>query len=333
MPDKEGPPSFLTFARFRLYLRVQTLMVLPPYKGAVFRGAFGSSLRRLVCMTKQSDCRPCLLRERCLYVALFEPPPPIGFTEARKFQKAPRPYVLNPPLTNRQAFRPGEVLDFELTLIGPALDALPYFIFIFQELGRRGLGLERGKYELIKVDHLMNGSAVPIYNGRSQAFTAFTPGEGYISASADIHLTQITLNFLTPLRLKEKGDLVTHLTFSRFFEHLAHRLTLLAAFYGNNSNSSASGLGPFNFNFLLAQARHIETTNHNLHWYEWERYSRRQDTIMKLGGLMGMISFRGNLDPFLLYLRLGEKVNLGQGTTFGLGKFRIHTKEESHVGR
>jgi len=73
----------------------------------------------------------------------------------------------------------------------------------------------------------------------------------------------------------------------------------------------------------MEQAEQIQTTHDNLHWYEWERYSTRQESLMKLGGLKGEIVFEGNLAPFMPYLRLGEMVNVGQGTSFGLGRVEI----------
>jgi hypothetical protein len=210
--------------------------------------------------------------------------------------------------------------------MGPAVDALPYFILIFQELGRRGLGPKRGKYDLIRVDHLANGAAVPIYDGRSQTIRVFTPEYASIPDPVYADITQITLNFLTPLRLKEKGDLVTRLTFLLFFEHLAHRLALLAAFYGNNSPATptpdtASSFP--DFAALLAQAKHIETTDYNLRWYDWARYSSRQNAAMRFGGLKGTITFTGDLGLFMPSLRLGEQINIGQTTTFGLGRYEL----------
>ncbi len=92
------------FERFRFTIKVSSLMVLPPYKGAVFRGAFGSAFRRVVCAVPRTDCAACILRQKCLYVAIFEPPPPANYPDAAKFSQAPPRYVLNPPLTNRQAF-------------------------------------------------------------------------------------------------------------------------------------------------------------------------------------------------------------------------------------
>ena len=53
------------------------------------------------------------------------------------------------------------------------------------------------------------------------------------------------------------------------------------------------------------------------------RYSARQKSLMKLGGLRGDITFRGDLGPFIPYLSIGEMVNAGQGTSFGLGRYKI----------
>lgn len=298
-------------------------MILPPYKGAVFRGAFGNTFRRLVCLVPKADCPSCALREKCLHVALFEPPPPAAYADAAKFTQAPRPYVLNPPLTSRHSFRPGETLEFDLVLIGPAIEALPYFIHIFLEVGRQGLGRERGKYELLRVDLQQNGATLSVYEASTATLTAFAPESGPVQSPEDDRATSLTLQFLTPLRIKEKGDLVTHLNFPLFSENLFRRLSLLAEFYGN-------GVGPPDFSSLLAQARDITLSSNGLRWHDWERYSRRQDANMKFGGLKGSLTIAGPLGPFLPYLRLGAAVNLGQATTFGLGRYTLKEIEASH---
>ncbi|TMA55202.1 MAG: CRISPR system precrRNA processing endoribonuclease RAMP protein Cas6, partial [Deltaproteobacteria bacterium] len=70
-----------------------------------------------------------------------------------------------------------------------------------------------------------------------------------------------------------------------------------------------------------AAAEQIETATSDLRWYDWERYSARQDVRMKLGGFVGRVTYRGDLQPFLPLLRLGEVVHVGKGTSFGLGKY------------
>ena len=39
---------------------------------------------------------------------------------------------------------------------------------------------------------------------------------------------------------------------------------------------------------------------------------------------MGKITFAGHLDPFMPFLRLGEEVNVGIDTSFGLGRIKLH---------
>jgi hypothetical protein len=68
------------------------------------------------------ECRSCMLSAQCLYVALFEPEPPPDFPDAKKFDHAPPPYVLNPPLDNREVFRTGQTLSFKLVLMGRAIE-------------------------------------------------------------------------------------------------------------------------------------------------------------------------------------------------------------------
>ncbi|MGA2403994.1 MAG: CRISPR system precrRNA processing endoribonuclease RAMP protein Cas6 [Syntrophobacteraceae bacterium] len=325
------------FERFRLSIEVRSLMVLPPYKGAVFRGAFGNAFRRVVCAVPRVDCAVCMLRQRCLYVSIFEPPPPASYPDAAKFSQAPPPYVLNPPLTNRQAFHPGDSLDFELVLIGPAIEALPYFIYTFTEMGKRGLGRERGRYALACVDLVRGEESIRVYDGAAQMLTAYPLNDYTQHQPEENGVSDITLHFLTPLRLKVKGDLVTQLTFPVLFERLAQRLILLTAFYGSGAASEGKrrvwpdspgcgGPPPAalpDFSPLLTLAQSIVVTNDELHWYDWERYSARQKETMKYGGLRGNMTISGNVAPLLPCLRLGEVVNVGQATTFGLGRFKM----------
>ena len=66
----------------------------------------------------------------------------------RKYTVAPHPFILEPALDSQRTCKEGEGLSFGITLIGRAIDYLPYFIYTFEELGQIGIGKGRGKYEL-----------------------------------------------------------------------------------------------------------------------------------------------------------------------------------------
>lgn len=305
--------EILPIERFRFSIQMTTLAVLPPYKGGIFRGSFGAAFRRLVCAIRRDDCATCILKGNCLYVSLFTPSPPADFPDAAKFNPAPPPYVLNPPLTNRQCFRPGSILDFELVLMGRAIDALPYFVHTFMELGKKGIGRERGKFEVLRMDVVRDQDVVQIYDGTTKTLRelpAISP-----PPSHQDEITSITIQLLTPLRIKSGNHLATKLTFPLFFERLAQRVELLCAFYGNGKPRP-------DFQALRDPASGIQVRGSHLHWYDWPRYSARQKTLMRLGGLRGSITFKGELGRFIPLLRMGEKVNVGQGTSFGLGRIK-----------
>jgi len=72
----------------------------------------------------------------------------------RKYPNVPRPFIIEPPLDYGREYHREEKLNFNLILIGEAAKYLPYFIFTFKELGELGIGKERRKYILEKVESL-----------------------------------------------------------------------------------------------------------------------------------------------------------------------------------
>jgi hypothetical protein len=73
----------------------------------------------------------------------------------------------------------------------------------------------------------------------------------------------------------------------------------------------------------FALAAQVITVAQQLHWSDWERYSGRQETRMKLGGIVGTVRYRGPCAAFLPYMRLGEYIHVGKNTAFGLGQMAV----------
>lgn len=73
----------------------------------------------------------------------------------------------------------------------------------------------------------------------------------------------------------------------------------------------------------LEKAAAVRVVSSDLVWHDWQRYSNRQRTKMRLGGLVGEMTLEGDLRPFSALLRTAEIVHVGKGTTFGLGRVEV----------
>ena len=138
-------------ARYEFIIEAVDNLFLPPYKGSTFRGGFGTAFRNIACSARRTDCRDCMLRHACPYAYVFETAPPDGSEALTKFEHVPHPFVLEPPLTGKREFVPGDELTVGLVLIGRGIEFLPYFIVAFQEFGRMGIGRGRGRFRLKRV--------------------------------------------------------------------------------------------------------------------------------------------------------------------------------------
>jgi hypothetical protein len=311
-PGEHGIPdlSGLQASWLRFHLRTTTPLKLPVYKGSTFHGAFGWALRQLY---------------RPLYDFLFESPPPPSSVPRREEHTSvlPKPFVLVPPLGTQCDYPPGSDLSCDLLLIGPAYPCLAACLCAFDRLGHEGLGKGHGRFDLIRVERL-HPAAPP-----SLLFCADTgiwgdPGppttaQEVVAPWQDLRPTTVTLEFQTRLRLKKDNRLLRiPPDFSTFLERVRARLNMLAwAYHGRVLIDETRKQA------LLGQAKQVTIQAHDLVWDDWSRYSGRQREWMKFGGLLGSISYEGDLMPFMPCLALGEWLHVGGKTSFGLGKYTI----------
>jgi hypothetical protein len=298
--------------RFRGVLEDEAL--LPPYKGSTLRGVFGRALKEVVCALKHQECPSCLLRGQCLYVAVFDPP-----AGAPSRASPPPPFVLEPPLSPKTQFSPGEPLEFTLLLFGKSNAYLPYFVYAFEHLGRLGLGKalggRRARFRLLSVTCATAGV---IYQEKERLLLPARPQELVLPTAEPPRpgVGQLTVSLLTPLRLKFQNRLQAELPFHVLLRAVLRRIATLFKEYGN-------GEPPLDYRGLSARAQKVQTRHSSLNWCDWKRYSHRQEQAMLLGGLLGDITYQGELGEFLPFLSLAEKLHVGKNTTFGLGKLKI----------
>lgn len=307
----------IRYQKFNFILEALDTLGLPDYKGSTFRGGFGNSFKKVVCALKRSDCQDCLLKIRCVYAYIFETSPPEA-TEVmgmNKYEKVPHPFVIEPPEEKQRIYNPGEKLSFSLLLIGRAVDYLPYFIYAFDELGNIGLGKGRGKYRLLSVHE----KETLAYSIEDKTLRPTLVSEQLLpdAVSFDSALEEVSLSFLTPARIVYQRELVSDLEFHILLRSLLRRLCLLHYFHCENSEPM------WDHKLLISEAGKVVTGSSFLQWHDWERYSARQGVRMKLGGVVGDITYKSVPEGFLPILKAGELFHVGKGTSFGLGKFAI----------
>ena len=317
----------ISFSSFVFHLRATTELLLPPYKGSTLRGAFGTVFKETVCVVEHRDCDRCILKLKCAYPYIFDTPVPEGSARMRRYERAPHPFVIDPPLETQQLYKPNESLDFGLTLIGKAIDYLPYFIYAFERMGKdRGIGKGRrfgsGRFAVETVDWVDgDGTERPVYDGArkvlSNSFRPLTANDLWANPdtlSANSHT--LSVRYLTPTRITFDHQLHTYPEFHVVIRNLLRRLSNLAYFHcGQELNLDFKG--------IIDASKQIETKDGQVQWRDWERYSARQDTKLKMGGFVGEVEYTGEFSSLVPLLKLGEKVHVGKATGFGLGRYAL----------
>ena len=302
-----------------------TALILPPYKGSTLRGGFGHALKRVTCMNRGEACTGCIFRSTCVYSYIFETALFNGMHSNTEGLRLPPPFIIEPPGDGRLFYKTGDKLDFNLILVGRAIDYIPHVILAFGELGKIGIGKNRGeyrdngKYKIDKVISTGYDCETIIYNGKSHITS--DPGvmdsANVFNAAYDPGCSKITIRFLTPTRIKYNGKFIDDLNFSVFLRNLLRRLSWLAWIHCDEK-------WDMDWKGIISRAENeVKTVHSDLHWYDWERYSNRQEKKLKMGGFIGDITFEGKLAEFFPFLRLGEYLHVGKGTVYGLGKYEI----------
>ena len=238
-------------------------------------------------------------------------------TSFRKY--LPHPFIIEPENDKKTIYEQGDNFSFDLILIGRAIEYLPYFIYSFKILGNLGIGKGRGKYFLKEVFSMDNNSNPKlIYDGEHQVLTNkyyVLTGEDLLN-DYELNNETISLNFITPTRIKYDRKLIDNLEFHVLIRNLLRRLSLIIYRHCDYELN-------IDYKNLIEESKNVEIFDSNLRWYDLERYSNRQNTRMKMGGFIGKITYKGDLTPYIPLIEIGEHIHVGKGVSFGLGKYEI----------
>ncbi len=258
---------------------------LPDFSGGVLHGALGDALKSV-----DADAS----------AALFDP------AQYRPRQPFPWRMVVGPPPPCR--------LVTEFLLFGRATRFATHLKTAMERLADKGLGKARSPLRLLRVDlRQPQGDYVQANSdlGTASAVPLSVIAQRDIPAQAE----RVEVRLLSSLRLKQKGRLMaTAPKFEWLFQMLAERAQQLAG--------EADHLLDFPENWR-ASAAEVTLVQAETQWYEFSRYSARQRSTQRFGGLVGELVYAGQIGPFLPWLRAAEWLGIGGKTTFGLGNVSV----------
>ena len=266
---------------------------LGPYLPPAIRGALGEAL---LDNCDQSSCGICEEIPYCAFQCLL--------ADESKDQ-GPPPLIIEAPKLPSPWVEAETVFTFTTYLFGQAMEAYPALLRALQVASAGGLNKGRMPCRLVCVEEIFAGTL----DSRTQPENP----------------SQLRVQFITPLRLKAQGRIVgeRELDFRIFWSRLKGRLKLMA--------EAHCGIPPgaYPLPFFTGD---VEVVEDRLRWIELQHYSFRQAQRNSLSGLVGSITFAGELAPYLPYLRLGEITHVGSGCVYGLGKYRLIIESDSHAG-
>lgn len=321
----------LTTTHLWFTVKAVTALELDAYSGAALRGGFFNAIWSRFCTNKSAPvCSQCPLHETCPVSALVAPLRE-NDTEG---QDIPRPYVIVPPLEGAKSYRPGEHFSFGMTLIGDIIQLLPYIMLSISQLEAEGLGHRlpenagrRGRFQVERVEvyHPWSKQRQTIYEEGSPRVNTPVVSvhiEECLRRAEHLNQEQLTLHFITPLRLVERGHLVQQAALVPLVQRLLVRYLALECHYGTADL-------PFTKeerDTVRQQAEGIVCTTDRTQWQELSSYSNRQKRSTPIGGLLGRATFSGNLAPLLPLLVVGELIHVGKDTVKGNGWYHIEAE-------
>jgi len=294
----------------------------PAYLGQplpfIIRSTLGNALKKFTCVLKQQECKECILKNNCIYSQFFEVIPP-SIDCPKWVTEYPKPFAIMCSDPLKMSYKIEEELSFEMALFGKANEFLPYLVIAIKDICGSGIGKKMQNNEratFILSDIFQNNKK--IYD-KSENLTLNPPLSLELPALTEEakEFNNIEISLLTPLRIKSQNHLSDTLLFYDFFKAVLRRIHALECSFGND---------PINIDYekLLNLANDVATTKSDIKWTDWRRYSGRQKSEMKMGGLTGKMILSGDTPGALVpYLRYVEKTLLGKQTTFGLGKIEV----------
>lgn len=303
--------SHVNFLRLRAHYVSKGTGELPRYVGSALRGSLGHSVREFACtaVDHEQKCFLCDKRADCNYAKFFCSVGTSGGTSGPE-----NPFVLRALMAGKTAWRVGDPLDLELTLIGEAARAPSIYMDALQGLGRRGLGGRRIPFEL---QQIVDADARTLVYCAGKTFLRNAVAHPLLCEARPARAALV--RFDTPVRILSSKVLLESLSFEDLIRSLSRRLSLLSRAYTDQIINWDEAE-------MLKAARGVRTASALWRKVDFERYSMTHaatDHKLALPAIEGWALYEGELEPFTPILEAGRILHAGKNATIGFGHYEV----------
>jgi len=287
------------------------------YPAFALRSVLGYQLRRMHCVAHTSQCSDCVFRKTCVYALLFETIIEKDTPILRGRDRASQPFRL---FCHAEPSTVQQDLHVMVQLFGKGCDYVPHMIFAFREAGKNGLFRSRTPFSI----SVFNTQNHPVLEEDTVRIKDI-PKETYtFPESSEPHSKTMHITCVSPLRFKVEGRYRSDFSASDFVMASLRRHITLFTLYGTDFASNTAE-GQLDFGSLST----LQIASSQLKWKDYMRYSSRQKTLMKMGGVMGDFTIKGTAPSWVWdCITLAGVLGSGKNTSFGFGNIAVREVED-----
>jgi hypothetical protein len=329
----------LPLSRLRFDLEILESEKVPPHKGDLLRMALLWWLSEYWCPLPQRCRHGCRQPQVCLFGRLCEPPvdPAWPASIRRLVGNTPPPaYVLWDRGDRRRHLPQGTPWSFELALVGElALHQIPAILAAVQQGAEEGMGRVRLRSRVLRVTALPGAESEadgpclaeqrPHGDGTALTWESFRLEDVTVTYQQAVQwagacagpVRALSLRYLSPVKIKERGQWVEQPHLGPVMKALVRRLRLLSVVHGGGEWPH-SEWGP-----LLDLAETVRLEHAETFWTGYSRHSKKSGR-QQIEGFVGQAWYAGDdLRPLLPALWLGQWLHLGKGYVLGSGRYTL----------
>ena len=224
-------------------------------------------------------------------------------------QQQPKPYALACH-DFRIQYAKNATLNFQITLFGSVTALAERLV---QALCRQTLGF--GSARLVVKIHTI-ASDTP--NGLRLGIHSLPLADWLAPEPMKIFQT-VCLQLGSPLRLKKHGSIIKggELPLTLLISQIQRRFAALVKFWVDDSSYWQDSLKEH-----VRLGEHQSLSNSS-YFEDWQRYSNSHQQFLPFGGLLGEFSYQGDIYNALDWLKVGQVLQIGGKTSFGLGCYKL----------